>query len=68
MEKPHDGVAASQAVVYNQPVHSLYRTYNRWEVTLLTDYEIIMIFLGIINLILSSSALLIALLAYIDRL
>ena len=43
------------------------RTYTRWEVTLMTDYETIMVFLGILALLVSFGTLLIALLAYIDR-
>ena len=43
------------------------RTYTRWEVALMSDYEMIMIFLGILALLVSSGTLLIALLAYIDR-
>lgn len=38
-----------------------------WEVTLMTDYETIMVFLGILALLVSFGTLLIALLAYIDR-
>lgn len=40
---------------------------TRWEVALMTDYEIVMIFLGILALLISFGTLLIALLAYIDR-
>ena len=43
------------------------RTYTRWEVTLMTDYETVMVFLGILALLVSFGTLLIALLAYIDR-
>ena len=42
-------------------------TYTRWEVALMTDYEIMMVFLGILALLISFGTLLIALLAYIDR-
>ncbi len=67
-EKPFDRVVASQAVTVNL-AGVIYdsRTYTRWEVTLMTDYETIMVFLGILALLVSFGTLLIALLAYIDR-
>lgn len=42
------------------------RAYTRWEVMLMTDYETIMVFLGILALLVSFGILLIALLAYIE--
>lgn len=58
---PFDRVVTSQAGTVNLV------TYTRWEVALMTDYETIMVFLGILALLVSSGTLLIALLVYIDK-
>ena len=44
-----------------------YPEYIRGEVAQMTDYEIIMIFLGILALLLSSGGLLVALLNFLDQ-
>lgn len=61
MESIHDRVAASQT-------HALACwEYIGEEVACMTDYEIIMVFLGILALLVSSGGLLIALLNFLDK-
>ena len=57
----HDRVAASRANKTGLP------EYIGREVALMTAYEIISIFIGILALLMSSGSLIIALLAFLDR-
>lgn len=59
--EPKTGVAASRNNATGLP------EYIGREVVHMTDYEIIMIFLGIISLLISLGGLLIALLTFLDK-
>ena len=61
MESAHDGVVASR--VYETGLSE----YIRGEVALMTAYEIISIFIGILALLMSFGSMLIALLAFFDK-
>ena len=61
MESTHDGVVASR--VYETGLLE----YIGREVALMTAFEIISIFLGILDLLMSFGSLLIALLAFLDK-
>ena len=61
MESTHDGVVASRVYETGLP------EYIRGEVALMTAYEIISIFLGILALLISFGSSLIALLAFLDK-
>ena len=59
-ESTHDRVVASRASSAQAELH-------RRDVTLMTAYEIITIFIGILALLMSFGSLVIALLAFLDK-
>ena len=61
MESAHDGVVASRVYEAGFP------EYIGGEVALMTAFEIISIFLGILALLMSFGSMLIALLAFLDK-
>ena len=61
MESAHDGVVASRVYETGLP------EYIGREVALMTAFEIISIFLGILALLMSFGSMLIALLAFLDK-
>ena len=61
MESAHDRVVASRVYETGLP------EYIGREVALMTAFEIISIFLGILDLLMSFGSLLIALLAFLDK-
>ena len=61
MESAHDGVVASRVYETGLP------EYIRGEVALMTAYEIISIFIGILALLMSFGSMLIALLAFFNK-
>ena len=61
MESAHDGVVASRVYETGLP------EYIGREVALMTAFEIISIFLGILALLMSFGSLLITLLAFLDK-
>jgi hypothetical protein len=61
MKSTHDRVVASRALKLDPP------EYIRREVALMTAYEIISIFIGILALLMSFGSLIVALLTFLDK-